>query len=140
MNAPLRLPLRHSRLIRGALWLLHLTPIFVSLVPQVPRWVFVCVVFVSLSAAAWHWHRSRRYRGASLCLGSDALVCFEQQGREEFVTLVPDCADLGWLIVLHWRPEGGGQPMSWAWTRDALPREAWRQLRVFLRWQAGLAR
>lgn len=132
--------LRTSRRLALILALLHASALILAVLlaakAGVPVWA--PALALALLAASlfqcWRWARCERALELRVPeLGDPVLIC---DGREEWLQILPGCLDFaGIWIVLRWKGRASGQSRSLCLMADSLEREAWRRLRIWLRWR-----
>ncbi|HEX5125941.1 MAG TPA: protein YgfX [Rhodocyclaceae bacterium] len=136
--APLVLPLRFSPSLIAALTVVHVLPCIVALGAGVPSVVRIAVMLLVLISIAFQCWKARHLASMQIELRQDGSVflVFGEERRE--LAMLPSSADLNVLIVLHWHEQISGRLGRCTLTRDSLGADAWRRLRIWLRWHAGL--
>lgn len=112
----------------------HVLPLLAALGAGVPVSVRVLVIAGVLGSAAFQLHKWARLQGLRLHLLPEGEMQIEVRGPRQDVQLQPGSVDMGWLVVLAWRADGG-RLQHCALTRDGLGDEAWRALKIWLRWR-----
>lgn len=112
-----------------ALHLAALAALFLALPPLEIRLAGAVLLGASL------WVAWRRPVVVRLRASVDGQLAIWREAAWQPVRLSADSVALPWLIVLRWRE--GGRSHSLALPADALPGDAHRRLRVWLRWKAA---
>jgi hypothetical protein len=133
VKPPAAIPLAWSPLLCLAIGLAHAVPLASVFSESVPGWIRWAVVPLCLASAIRSSFVAMRLRKASLRPHSEGVKLIlhndELEGR-----MLPSSVDMGALIVLHWQADAGGKVQCYALLRDAFTAEAWRGLKVWLRW------
>jgi hypothetical protein len=133
LNAPRSIPLKWSPALWLATIVVHALPLLACLPAEVPRWMgLVVLAGVSVSAVAV-LHSARRAQVSVLRPDSDGALLEIAEHRLRGRVLSASL-DLGWLVILHWQPEGGGSRKYFCLLRDGFAVEDWRQLKLWVRW------
>ena len=137
----------HTLTIRSSLRLalilcaLHVLALAVGVVlwlrPAVPQWApIACLALTVCSLAqSWRlWHIDEPWMLTLPELGDPVLARGELR---EWVAMQPGCVDFsGIWIVLRWQSLASGRSRAVCLMADSTDSEAWRQLRIWLRWRA----
>ena len=76
-----------------------------------------------------------------LALGRDGLLTVQYaDGREVRGRVLPSTAVLPWIAVIALEPEDDGRRLRLTITPDALTKDGFRHLRLWLKWKASAAR
>jgi hypothetical protein len=143
MSFPCEIAPQSSRVMMAGLLVGHLLLGLAFLFSSLPiglvglAWI---VLAMSGVAAYRRWRQMARWR---FVLGQEGTLhvippigpAFEAKAGRH-------CRDLGWGVWLAWQgmaEGGGGQEGILMLTRDALTRDAWRALRIWLKFRSGLA-
>ena len=143
MNFPCEIAPRSSRLMMAGLLVGHLLLGLAFLCSSLPTWLVALawvVLTVSGVTSYRRWRQRARWR---FVLGRESTLhvippigpAFEAQAGQH-------CRDLGWAVWLAWRgtAQGGrGQEGILMLPRDSLTLDAWRALRIWLKFRSGLA-
>jgi toxin CptA len=138
LNPTLRVRLRPSRTLVAAIALAHLAAAAAAL--ALPGAAAAIVVAGAVVSAAWHLrealHRAPR-AVAGLELGADGRVAVAgPAGDWSAARLRTAAVPASWLAVVTLQ-DARGRRRSAVVLPDALDRDAFRRLRVWLRWGAG---
>jgi len=141
---PVELAPQPSRLLVAGLIVGHLILAVAFVLSSLsPMLIGLAVVGVAANAVASHrrWRQMARLR---FVLSRDGTIqVIPPAGLPYEARAGRACRDLGWAVWLAWRctaEEGrAGQEGILMVPRDALAPEAWRALRVWLRFRSGLA-
>ncbi|MDR0578225.1 MAG: hypothetical protein LBI87_12025 [Candidatus Accumulibacter sp.] len=135
MRFPVFIGLRRSKLLAGALCAMHGAAACVFLrMPWPPpaRIGLLAILAVSL------WRALRPPRVTALRLRENgALECLLPDGTDRPAHPLPDTAVFPCLVVLRLEIEGEKGTLSLPLFPDHMPREEFRLLRLWLRWNAG---
>lgn len=135
------LTIRSSLRLALILCVLHVLVLVVCVVlwqqPAVPRWApLACLALTACSLVqSWRlWRIDEPWMLSLPELGDPVLVHGEHR---EWVAMQPGCIDFsGIWIVLRWRFLASGRSRAVCLMADSTDSEAWRQLRIWLRWRA----
>ncbi len=131
---PLLLETRPSPTARTLLLALHLAALaalLLALLPPAARLAGVALLCASL------WLTWKQPGATRLRAKADGQLEIWREGGWKPVKARPDSVALPWLIVLRWRE--GRRSHSLVLPPDALPGDAHRRLRVWLRWKVDTA-
>ena len=131
------IPLRYSPALCVAVLATHLLPLLLVWLIYLPGPVAVGVTLLVLLSAAQHGYMAYRRKAWRLLLHAAGHAQLQHSLPEppEDICLLEQSRDLGWLIVVCWQPQAGGRVQRFALCRDGMPADAWRKLRVSLRWR-----
>ncbi|MEW5889990.1 MAG: protein YgfX [Pseudomonadota bacterium] len=142
MHLPRRIPLRPSPRLAMLLAVAHVAAagaLWAAALPAPLSLGGSLLVLYSL----WHGirrHALRRDRRApaELEIGNDGALCVRARtGEWTEMTASPASTLLPGLAVILCRAKGGGRGQTIVVFPDALSRDDWRSLRVWLRWRAA---
>ncbi len=136
MQFPVVIGLHRSFLQRAIAIFLLLAAIFVALFGPFPIWGRAVLLLLVL-AGSLILRQRLNHPVHSLMLSAEGKLSVRFSGKEtEFfpVTILPSATVHPWLTVL--RLEYEGHSLNLMITPDAIDSEAFRRLRVWLRWQA----
>lgn len=133
MNAPtLILTVEPSRWLRRVIVVMHLLACAAVLVADLAwpyRLAIMVAVAISLMATI------RLPAAVTLRCQPDGHLSLRGADEWEAVELLPDTVALSWFVLLRYRRPGQTRPDSRAILPDALEPEAFRRLRVWLKWR-----
>jgi membrane-bound toxin of toxin-antitoxin system len=143
MLFPIEVVPQPSRLMMAGLVVGHLVlgmAFVLSSLPEVGIGFALMGLVACAAASCWAWRRRVRLR---FVLGQEgAIRVIPPLGPAYEARATRDCRDLGWAVWLAWRctaeEAGRGQVGILMLPRDALAPEAWRALRVWLKFRSGL--
>lgn len=124
----------YSPVLKLLLVVAHVLPVLAALGTGVPVAVRVLVIVGALASAAFQLRRWARLQGLRLHLLPQGEMQIEVRGVQQDVQLQPGSVDMGWLVVLAWRANSERVERC-ALTRDGVGDEAWRALKIWLRWR-----
>lgn len=130
---PLVLTLTPSRRLRHARWAMHLLAMPAVLLADLPTWAQAGLL-ASIAASLLATVR-QRMTPLTMRLETEGTLRIRVGEHWEAVAVLPDSVVLPWLTVLRYR-HGQGPVKSWVILADALPADAFRRLRIWLRWRA----
>lgn len=136
MQFPVVIGLHRSFLQRAIVFFLLLVAISVALFGPFAIWVSVVLLLLVLAGSSMLLQQLN-HPVHSLMLSAEGKLSVRFSGKEtEFfpVTILPSATVHSWLTVL--RLEYEGHSLNLMITPDAIDAEAFRRLRVWLRWQA----
>lgn len=135
MSAPFSFSLKPSRLLYAIVLLAHLLPVLCAVFAGNRTFVLPLVCTLAVISALLSVRQHRRMAGMRLTVVPRGLSCIDSEGDRREVALLPESADLGWLIVLVMQEQVTGRRIRAAVTRSMMSGEAWRSLRRCLRWE-----
>jgi toxin CptA len=137
--ARVRIAVRPSRVLTGVLGFAHAVALAIALIVALPLWAKLLLGAAIAASCGWSIYRS------ALLLHGDAIVELEvgeggdaslrtrddawRKGQVQGTSLV-----LAWLTVLNVRPDGERRVRHVAILPDNVDADAFRTLRVLLRW------
>ncbi|GAA5168287.1 hypothetical protein [Viridibacterium curvum] len=132
-GAPRSIALEWSPTLWSATIFFCVLPALTCVPAEVPR-VLASGVWVVTPWILWLSCRvGWRLRGACLKPDEDGAV-LEVAGRPRRGRVLADSLVLGYCVVLVWVPEAGGRAERFCLLRDGFDVEAWRQLKIWVRW------
>lgn len=145
MNFPVELAPQPSRLMMAGLVVGHSVLGLGFLRSSLPASVIGMAWLGLASSAVLAYRRWRRVAGLRFVLGQEGTIQVIPPAGAAFEARVGQgCRDLGWAVWLAWhRTEDAGSEHArrggiLMLPRDALPPEAWRALRIWLKFRSGL--
>ena len=130
-------PSRRVRLITLAGYLLALFSIAVLPLPLSLR-LLTMVFLGSLFTYAWRSHHALNGHPVTVRLDSDGHWHWQQGEKSEPVELLGDSYHVPFLVILNFKPEGKRRTIrTLLVTTDNIHTDAFRRLRVHLKWQEG---
>jgi hypothetical protein len=129
---PVFIELRRSRLLAGALCVLHGAAAGTFLAMPWPLPIRIGLLIV-LAVALWRALRPPRV--AALRLYEDGVIeCVLPDGASLSANPLADTTVFSWLVLLRVRTESDGRTISLPLFPDHMSREEFRVLRLCLRW------
>lgn len=133
MKAPRSIPLKWSPALRLATIFIHVVVALATAPAEVPLWAGICVWAGCLISAVRCLQMERFARATSLLPDESGVALLKSEGRQAGQLLISS-VEMGCLVVLHWQPERG-ESRRFVLLCDGFGREAWRELKVWLRWR-----
>jgi hypothetical protein len=100
-----------------------------------PALLFLVAAF----AYAWRHHHAISGHSVTVRLDSGGRWHWQQGDKSEPVELLGDSYHAPFLVILNFKREGRSRSIrSLLLTTDNIPADIFRQLRVHLKWQAGI--
>ena len=138
MPFPVELAPQPSRLMMAGLVAGHLvlgSAFLCSSLPPFAIGLSLLGLLASGAVSSWRWRQMARLR---FVLGQEgAIRVIPALGPAYEARAGRGCRDLGWAVWLAWE-DGQGQAGILMLPRDALAPDAWRALRIWLKFHSGL--
>jgi toxin CptA len=128
--------IRPSNRLRLAMAALHALAAGAVSLADLAGWLILATLVALAGHLAW---ALGRVRPAALRCQADGSLHVLAGGDWLAAELLPDTAVLAWLVVLRYRMVGGAGRHAVVVLPDSLETDAFRRLRVWLRWRARLA-
>lgn len=139
-QSPFVVSLRYSLVLQSVLVMVHVAPVLVACLTPVSAAIRILVPALACVSAVWSLHAARGFSRTRLRFGADGNARWEDSvsGHAQDVWLLPECRDLGGMMVLLcWQDASGGK-YRFTFLRDGLARDDWRSLRRVVRWTSGM--
>jgi hypothetical protein len=143
MRYPRAIEIQPSRLMQVLSAAIHVIAAFAFLRSSIH--LLIVLPMLAMIGLSWRavWRAEMGRKGRVLTLDEGAAFCIRQRGRTVYALPEASCVDFGWAVWLHWRgahvararrPTLHGAMML---LPDNLPADSWRDLRIWLRHEAG---
>ena len=134
MQFPISIELHRSKLLFLLLVALHGgAAAGVAVLPWPPG---ARALLLLLIGASLLWAVRRLPLAGLWLVARDRIECVQADGRRVSAEVLPDSTVFSWMIVLRLRLEGEKRTCALVVLPDQLTRDKFRQLRLWLRWQA----